>query len=304
MRILIQGAGAIAAAAGALLSRGGVTVSAASRRDGVELTAVRRRSSGAGLFVAGRHSGAGVPVSVPVIRYADVRPGDFDLLILTSAPGELAPDVTAALVAAGVPAVAGTSQVPGDLAATQTLFSGAEVALLAPNVASFATARGASTSAEFWVPPLLGAFLAAGDGPLPARLAAAFPRVIRRAPMRAVEASPAGLVPYAAELAVVDGDWDSFRARLQRPGRASAEALRAVTGRFAPVLPAPLVRVGLGAAGLVIPFDVPAFAGNHFVRHADQSLRMLDAWRAAAERPTPALDSLRADLASSIRPPE
>lgn len=122
--------------------------------------------------------------------------------------------------------------------------------------------------------------------------------------MRAVEASPAGLVPYAAELAVVDGDWDSFRARLQRPGLASAEALRTVTGRFAPVLPAPLVRVGLGAAGLVIPFDVPAFAGNHFVRHADQSLRMLDAWRAAAERPTPALDSLRADLASSIRPPE
>ncbi|GAA1015395.1 hypothetical protein GCM10009551_103400 [Nocardiopsis tropica] len=286
MRVLIQGAGAIAAAAGALFAEAGAAVTAASRRDGVTLTAVRRRS--------------GTTVDVPVTVYAGIAPGVFDLLVLTSAPGELAPEVAAVLRDARIPAVVGTSQVPGDLAPTRALFPHAEVGWLAPNVASFATSRGPQTRAEFWVPPLLGAFLVAGDGALPARMAAEFPRVVRRAPMRAVEASPAGLVPYAAELAVVDGDWDAFRRSLGRPGAAAAEALRVVTGRTAPALPPIVVRVGLATAGVAIPFDVPTFAGNHFVRHAEQSLRMLDAWRAAAGRPTPALDSLRTDLAAAI----
>lgn len=285
MKVLIQGAGAVAAAAGALLADAGAEVSAASRREGVTLTAVRMPD--------------GAPHHVRVVDYARLEPGTVDLLILTAAPGELAPDVVAALVAAKIPAVAVTSPVAGDAALTRITFPGAEVALLAPSLLSFATSRGTETRAEYWVPPLAKPFLVSpvdGSPDLPARLTSAFPKVIGRAPAKAVRASSAVMVPYAAELAVAGGDWPTFLHRLHRPAKASVEAMRADVGL--PFLPPPafVVRAALRQAGRTVPFDLPKFAGNHFVRHAEQSLRMLDGWRAAATRPTPALDSLRADL--------
>ncbi|CAM3340642.1 hypothetical protein [Tsukamurella hominis] len=287
-RVLIQGAGAVSAAAGALLAGTGADVRAASRRDDVVLTAVDPR---------------GVVAHVPVVRYADVEPGTVDLLILTSAPGELDDGVAAALAAA-LPATVGvTSPVIGDAAVAERMFPDAGIATLAPGLLSFATARGTETRAEFWVPPLAPAFAAVaveGSPGLPRRLAADYPKVIGRAPARGVAAVGATMVPYAAELAIVGGDWPTFLRRLTRPGRAMAEAMRVDVGLpvFAP--PPIVVRAVLRQLCRSVPFDFPKFAGNHFVRHAGQSLRILDAWRAMTPRATPALDSLREDLAAAL----
>ncbi|KXO95941.1 hypothetical protein AXK61_04665 [Tsukamurella pseudospumae] len=286
--MLIQGAGAVAAAGGALLAGTGAEVRAASRRDGVILTAV---------------APDGAVTHVPVLLYAQVEPGTVDLLLLTAAPGELSPDVVAALVAAEPRTVAVTSPVIGDAAIAQRMFPGAEVATLAPGLLSFATSRGTETRAEYWVPPLAPAFAAvAVDGApdLPRRLAADYPKVVGRTPAKAADAVGVLMVPYAAELAVVGGDWPTFVRRLRRPGRAMAEAMRADIGlpMFAP--PPIVVRAVLRQLDRTVPFDLPKFAGNHFVRHAEQSLRILDAWRAMTPRATPALDALRADLAAAL----
>ncbi|MBS4102242.1 hypothetical protein [Tsukamurella paurometabola] len=282
----------MSAAAGALLAGTGdgrAEVRAASRRDDVILTAVDPR---------------GVVSHVPVVRYADVEPGTVDLLILTSAPGDLDDEVAAALVAARPAAIGVTSPVIGDAAIAQRMFAGAEVATLAPGLLSFATSRGTETRAEFWVPPLAPPFAAvAVEGSardLPRRLAAEHPKVIGRAPAKTVAAVGAAMVPYAAELAIVGGDWPTFLRRLQRPGRAMAEAMRADVGvpAFAP--PPLVARAALRQLCRRVPFDFPKFAGNHFVRHAGQSLRILDSWRAMTPRATPALDALRADLATVL----
>lgn len=291
-RVLIQGAGAVTAAAGALLAETGAEVRAASRRDGVILTAV---------------APDGAVAHVPVVTYpqveADEVQGEVDLLILTSAPGELAPDVAAALAAARPAAIGVTSPVIGDAAIAQRMFPGAEVATLAPGLLAFATSRGTETRAEYWVPPLVPAFAAVGvDGApeLPRRLAAEYPKMVGRTPAKAADAVGVLMVPYAAELAVVGGDWPTFLRRLRRPGRAMAEAMRADVGLrvFAP--PPLVVRAVLRRMDAMVPFDFPKFAGNHFVRHAGQSLRILDAWRAMTPRATPALDSLREDLAAVV----
>ncbi|MCS3779631.1 hypothetical protein [Tsukamurella ocularis] len=288
-RVLIQGAGAVSAAAGVLLAGTGAEVRAASRRDDVILTAVDPR---------------GVVAHVPVVRYADVEPGTVDLLVLTSAPGELDDEVAAALAASRPRVVGVTSPVIGDAAIAQRVFPGADVATLAPGLLSFATSRGTETRAEYWVPPLTPAFSAvAVEGSsrdLPRRLVREYPAVIGRVPARAVAAVGTLMVPYAAELAVVGGDWPTFLRRLRRPGRAMAEAMRVDVGLpvFAP--PAIVVRAVLRQLCRTAPFDFPKFAGNHFVRHADQSLRILDAWRAMTPRATPALDSLREDLAAAL----
>ncbi len=287
-RVLIQGAGAVSAAAGALLAGTGAEVRAASRRSDVILTAVGPR---------------GETVHVPVVRYTDVEAGTVDLLILTSAPGELDDGVAAALAAARPAAVGVTSPVIGDAAVAERMFPGAGIATLAPGLLSFATSRGTETRAEFWVPPLAPAFAAVaveGAPDLPRRLAVEYPKVIGRAPARGVAAVGATMVPYAAELAIVGGDWPTFLRRLKRPGRAMAEAMRVDIGLpvFAP--PPIVVRAVLRQLCRTVPFDFPKFAGNHFVRHADQSLRILDAWRAMTPRATPALDSLREDLAAVI----
>lgn len=288
-RVLIQGAGAVSAAAGALLAGTGAEVRAASRRDSVILTAVDPR---------------GVTAHVPVVRYTDIEPGTVDLLILTSAPGDLDEAVAAALAAARPTAVGVTSPVIGDAAVAERMFAGAEIATLAPGLLSFATSRGTETRAEFWVPPLAPAFAAvAVEGSardLPRRLAAQYPKVIGRAPARSVAAVGAAMVPYAAELAIVGGDWPTFLRRLKRPGRAMAEAMRVDVGLPALAPPPIVVRAVLRRLSRSVPFDFPKFAGNHFVRHAGQSLRILDAWRAMTPRATPALDSLREDLAAVL----
>ncbi|MCA0158982.1 hypothetical protein LB823_22515 [Tsukamurella sp. M9C] len=287
-RVLIQGAGAVSAAAGALLAGTGADVRAASRRADVLLTAVDPR---------------GVVAHVPVVRYADVEPGTVDLLILTSAPGELDDGVATTLAAARPETVGVTSPVIGDAAVAERMFPGAGIATLAPGLLSFATARGTETRAEFWVPPLAPAFAAVaveGSPGLPRRLAAEYPKVIGRTPARAAAAVGAAMVPYAAELAIVGGDWPTFLRRLKRPGRAMAEAMRVDVGLPAPAPPPIVVRAVLRQLCRTVPFDFPKFAGNHFVRHADQSLRILDAWRAMTPRATPALDALREDLAAAL----
>ncbi|KXP15093.1 hypothetical protein AXK60_04315 [Tsukamurella pseudospumae] len=286
--MLIQGAGAVAAAAGALLAGTGAEVRAASRRPGAMLTAV---------------APDGAVTHVPVVPYAEVAPGTVDLLVLTSAPGELAPEVATALIAVEAPTVGVTSPVIGDAAIAQRMFPGAEVATLAPGLLSFATSRGTETRAEYWVPPLAPAFAAVavdGASELPRRLATDYPKVVGRTPAKAADAVGVLMVPYAAELAVVGGDWPTFLRRLRRPGRAMAEAMRADIGLpvFAP--PPIVVRAVLRQLDRTVPFDFPKFAGNHFVRHAEQSLRILDAWRAMTPRATPALDSLRGDLAAAL----
>lgn len=291
-RVLIQGAGAVSAAAGALLAATGagrIEVRAASRRDDVILTAVGPR---------------GVVAHVPVVRYAEVEPGTVDLLILTSAPGGLDDEVAAALASARPAAVGVTSPVIGDAAVAERMFPGTGIATLAPGLLSFATARGTETRAEYWVPPLARAFSAVAvegsDRDLPRRLAAEYPRVIGRAPARGVAAVGAAMVPYAAELAIVGGDWPTFLRRLERPGRAMAEAMRVDVGLPAFAPPPIVVRAVLRQLCRTVPFDFPKFAGNHFVRHAGQSLRILDTWRAMTPRATPDLDSLREDLAAVL----
>lgn len=293
MRVLIQGAGAVAGAAGALFAAARADVIALSTRPGATLCAVE--------------AGGGEGHDVRVMGYGDIPSGAVDLLLLTSTPRNFDQRVIDALVALTPSVVAVVSPLMDDVAVARELFPHSDVVVLAPALLSSVADRSRDVRAEFWVPPLTRPFVAVAvpgggrSGRSPEReLASVFPSVIGTAPERLLRYAHALMVPFAAELAAAQGQWSVFRLRLRRPSRAAGEAMSSLGRVRLPGPPVAFVAAVLAVGVRFAPFDIPDFAGRHFVRHAGQSVDMLDEWRSMARRPTPNLDALRADLVAAI----
>ena len=281
--VLFAGSGAVSAAAVAALP-GAVAGHIASRHPTgpVEVRRPRRFRS------ATTHT-------IEPMSYAEAAAADWDLIVLTTRPGETDPAVLD-FATAFAPLVATTSQVPGDLGALAAR-AGAAV-LLAPAFLSDAASRDPLRVTAWY--PGRRLFVAAGE---PAHVDAATALLAGAATPGTEESVLTGAartMPYLAELVVAHGDWNALNHNLRRPAAAAAEALGALTGRAHRVPPAVQARVALAALSALAPFDFPAYAAQHFTRHAGQTLAMLDAWRAAATTPTPTLDELRHDLAETI----
>lgn len=220
----------------------------------------------------------------------------WDLVVLTTRPGDLDEDVAAAVRAVAPRWVAITSQVDGDLEVARSLFPGAEVVVFGP---AFLSERTTSHTVRFWTPLGATAFFVAGPAEPVRRLTRALGSLVLPVPLEALLVPPAVFMPFVAELSAEGGDWGGLLTHLRLPSAGASEALRAVTGVPVPVLPA-VAKVVLELADRVSPIPMREYAGRHFARHERQTLAMLDGWIARAPEHaalTEIADGLRAKLA-------
>ncbi|WP_131247960.1 hypothetical protein [Brevibacterium casei] len=220
----------------------------------------------------------------------------WDLVVLTTRPGDLDEDVAAAIRAVAPRWVAITSQVDGDLEVARSLFPGAEVVVFGP---AFLSERTTSHTVRYWTPLGATAFFVAGSAETVRRLTRALGSLVLPVPLEALLVPPAVFMPFVAELSIDGGEWDELLTHLRRPSDAAAEAVRAVTGVPVPILPA-VARAVLELAERVSPIPMREYAGLHFSRHEGQTLAMLDGWIARAPEHaalTEIADGLRAKLA-------
>ncbi|MCD1285364.1 MULTISPECIES: hypothetical protein [unclassified Brevibacterium] len=246
----------------------------------------------------------------------------WDLVVLTTRPGDLDGAVASAINELAPTFIATTSQVEGDLDRTRELFPGAEVVVFGPAFLSerldpgedgrsedrrsedgrsedLRSAEGldgaaATTGREvrYWAPAGAPRFLlagklgslAGGPGAAVRRLSRALGSLVLPVPLPALIRTPAVFIPFVAELSIRDGSWAELKSHLRRPSAAASEAVRAATGLCAP-RSTPLARVIIEAVERIVPLDVTEYAGRHFARHKGQTLAMLEGWeRQLAER--------------------
>ncbi|MBM6589388.1 hypothetical protein [Brevibacterium sp. RIT 803] len=312
MKVVFQGAGAIGLAAAALFGRRHEAV-VVSRSESSTSDAVRARSVayprrvrslgnrpmcreavlGQSPARRGTVQGTGPARRVSVVDWAAVSSESWDLVVLTTRPGDLDDGVAASIVALRPGIIAITSQVDGDRSIAASMFPDSEILVFSPVLLS---ERTTGRTVSYWHPPGMPVFMASGRRGTVRGLRRRLGGLIVGVPAFVISAPPAVFIPYVAELSAREGNWASLRSHLRRPSRAAAEAVHAVTG----------VRMPMSdrAAGLVldalerfVPIDVSEYAGRHFGRHEGQTLDMLDGWlsRAAertaarAQRPTPAM---------------
>ncbi|SMX84344.1 hypothetical protein BANT10_01818 [Brevibacterium antiquum] len=306
VKVVFQGGGAIGIAGAALFGRRHETV-VVSRSVSSTPAEVPPRDAAYPRQV--RSFGRGPVCRVPVVDWAAVSSESWDLLVLTTRPGDLDEGVAASIVATCPGIIAITSQVDGDRDIAVSLFPESEILVFSPALLS---ERTAGRSVSYWRPPGMPVFMASGPRETVRGLRRMLGGLIVGVPAILVSAPPAVFIPYVAQLSVREGNWADLRTHLRRPTQAAAEAVHAVTG----------VRMPLSArgAGLVldalerfVPIDVGEYAGRHFARHEGQTLDMLDGWiRREAERvpatgrsqiPTPAVaqSSALRELAQILR---
>lgn len=341
MRILFQGAGAIGIAGAALFTQkhevAVATRTSMSRARGVYPRRVSHLDSGpsfpqnplqnfqrklgaekrAAEKLGAEWSAAGVDATrrVAITDWAGAMVGSsrsprrthgaWDLLVLTTRPGDLDPAVTSAVRELAPAFLAITSQVDGDLSVARSQFPGAEVVIFSPAFLServdSSAASAAGRQVRYWAPAGLPRFLMAGRRHAVARLSRALGPLVLPVPLTALTASPAVFMPYVAELSVRSGNWNELKAHLRRPTAGAKEAVRSVTG-----LPLPMsttvARLVLEALEIIVPIDVTVYAGRHFGRHRKQTLDMLDGWAQRSEEQSPALNSQAHGLRELLRP--
>ncbi|MGO2038194.1 MAG: hypothetical protein ACTH2U_17095 [Brevibacterium sp.] len=253
-----------------------------------------------------------------VRRGATTRPRmrvRWDLVVLTTRPGDLDGAVASAINECAPTFIATTSQVEGDLDRTRELFPGAEVVVFGPAFLSERLDAGedehgedgrsedgrsedrrsaeeldgaaATTGREvrYWAPAGAPRFLLAGKlGSLGGgtdtavrRLSRGLGSLVLPVPLAALIRTPAVFIPFVAELSIRDGSWAELKSHLRRPSAAASEAVRAATGLCAP-RSTPLARVIIEAVERIVPLDVTEYAGRHFARHEGQTLAMLEGW--------------------------
>ncbi|MGO2861100.1 MAG: hypothetical protein ACTIC1_08090 [Brevibacterium sp.] len=234
----------------------------------------------------------------------------WDLVVLTTRPGDLDGAVASAINECAPTFIATTSQVEGDLDRTRELFPGAEVVVFGPAFLSERLDAGedgrsedrcsedrcspeeldgaaATTGREvrYWAPAGAPRFLLAGKlGSLGGgtdtavrRLSRGLGALVLPVPLAALIRTPAVFIPFVAELSIRDGSWAELKSHLRRPSAAASEAVRAATGLCAP-RSTPLSRVIIEAVERIVPLDVTEYAGRHFARHEEQTLAMLEGW--------------------------
>ncbi|MCM1011437.1 MULTISPECIES: hypothetical protein [unclassified Brevibacterium] len=225
-------------------------------------------------------------------------PTTWDLVVLTTRPGDLDAAVASAIRAVAPRWLAITSQVGGDVGVAKGLFPGAEVVVFSPAFLSERLAPSPDIEpgheVRFWSPFGAPVFLAAGPKhPLRALARELGPTVVT-VPLDLLISSPTLFIPYVAQLSAGGGEWERLLDHLRLPSDAAAEAVRAVTGVPVPVVPA-VARAVLEAADRISPIPMREYAGRHFARHEGQTLAMLDGWISAA-REHEALSALAAEL--------
>lgn len=269
-----------------------------------------------------------------VRRGATTRPRmrvRWDLVVLTTRPGDLDGAVASAINECAPTFIATTSQVEGDLDRTRELFPGAEVVVFGPAFLSERLDAGedghgedgrsedgrsaeeldgaaATTGREvrYWAPAGAPRFLLAGKlGSLGGgtdtavrRLSRGLGSLVLPVPLPALIRTPAVFIPFVAELSIRDGSWAELKSHLRRPSAAASEAVRAATGLCAP-RSTPFARVIIEAVERIVPLDVTEYAGRHFARHEGQTLAMLEGWArqlagraASGDRPATAAPAL------------
>lgn len=236
--------------------------------------ATARRGAGVSITEARRHWQRGRSRRARDRRIQD----SWDLVVLTTRPGDLDEDVAAAIRAVAPRWVAITSQVDGDLEVARSLFPGAEVVVFGP---AFLSERTTSHTVRYWTPLGATAFFVAGSAETVRRLTRALGSLVLPVPLEALLVPPAVFMPFVAELSIDGGEWDELLTHLRRPSDAAAEAVRAVTGVPVPILPA-VARAVLELAERASPIPMREYAGRHFARHGGQTLAMLDGWIARA----------------------
>lgn len=251
-------------------------------KPGGETTA--RRGTGVSIAEARRHWQRGRRRSSRDRRVQD----SWDLVVLTTRPGDLDDEVAAAIRAVAPRWVAITSQVDGDLEVARSLFPGAEVVVFGPAFLSERLespaapgADGLGAEVRYWTPLGAPIFLVAGPAAPVRRLNRELGALVLPVPLEALLASPAVFMPFVAELSAEGGDWGGLLTHLRLPSAGASEALRAVTGVPVPVLPA-VARIVLELADRVSPIPMREYSGRHFARHEGQTLAMLDGWIARA----------------------
>lgn len=312
MKVVFQGAGAIGLAAAALFGRGHEAV-VVSRSESSNSDAVRGRIAAYprrvrsfrkgpvcrepefGQRPARREpaQGAGTARRVTVVDWAAVSSESWDLVVLTTRPGDLDEGVAASIVALRPGIIAITSQVDGDRSIAASMFPDSEILVFSPALLS---ERTTGRKVRYWHPPGMPVFMASGRRETVRGLRRRLGGLIVGVPAFVISAPPAVFIPYVAELSAREGSWASLRSHLRRPSRAASEAVHAVTGVRMPMSDRGAGFV-LDALERFVPIDVSEYAGRHFGRHEGQTLDMLDGWLSrAAERtsvraqpPTPAM---------------
>lgn len=297
MKVVFQGAGAIGLAAAALFGRGHEAVvvsrSESSNSDPVRArgAAYPRRVRAFGQRLVCRvpvrrepGQGTGPVRRVPVVDWAAVSSELWDLVVLTTRPGDLDEDVASSILALRPGLIAITSQVDGDRSVAASMFPDSEILVFSPALLS---ERTTGRNVSYWHPPGMPVFMASGRGETVRGLRRRLGGLIVGVPAFMISAPPAVFIPYVAELSAREGNWAGLRSHLRRPTRAAAEAVHAVTGVRMPMSERGAGLV-LDALERFVPIDVTEYAGRHFGRHEGQTLDMLDGWLSRAAERTPA----------------
>lgn len=226
----------------------------------------------------------------------------WDLVVLTTRPGDLDEDVAAAIRAVAPRWVAITSQVDGDLDVARSQFPGTEVVIFGPAFLServdASPAIPAGREVRYWSPFRAPAFLAAGQKHAVRRLSHELGSLVLPVPLDAVIVPSAVFMPFVAELSVRGGDWEALLDHLDLPSAAAAEAVEAAAGIRVLIVPE-AARAVLEAIERISPISLPEYAGRHFARHEGQTLDMIDGWIARA-RDHAALSELAGELRSRV----
>ncbi|AZL06908.1 hypothetical protein [Brevibacterium aurantiacum] len=311
MKVVFQGAGAIGAAAAALFGRRHETVvvsrsanpgsEALNSPDTVRLQDTVRPQSSAPTRDTVRLREAAYPRRVgsdgretvrrvSVVDWATVSSSSWDLVVLTTRPGDLDEPVAASISGIRPSIIAITSQVDGDRDIAVSMFPDSEILVFSPALLS---ERTTGRNVRYWQPPAMPVFMASGCRDAVRRLRRELGGgLIVAVPAALLSAPPAVFIPYVAELSVREGSWTALRTHLRRPTQASAEAVHAVTGVRIP-MSARGAGLVLDALELFVPIDVGEYAGRHFARHEGQTLDMLNGWAGQMARRAARRDSQR-----------
>lgn len=284
MKVVFQGAGAIGIAAAALFGDRHEAV-VVSRSEGSPRGAVLGRDACATPDAVPTTRGAAYPrrVSslgqdtvrrVPIVGWGELGSDAWDLLVLTTRPGDLDDSVAASILSLHPPIIALTSQVDGDRDIAASMFPESEILVFSPALLS---ERTTGRTVRFWHPPGLPVFMANGRRETVAGLRRRLGGLIVGVPAFTISAPPTVFIPFVAELSVREGNWAALRSHLRRPTQAAAEAVHAVTGVRVP-MSVRGARLVLDTLERLVPIDVTEYAGRHFGRHEGQSLDMLDGW--------------------------
>lgn len=311
MRVLFQGAGAIGIA-GAALFTDSHEVAVVSRSAGPNgRAALPRRVStfdptDSGQTTADHGSWSVTRVAatrrVTITDWVEAAAaGRWDLIVLTTRPGDLDPEVVSAIRDISPRFIATTSQVEGDLERARAEFPGTEVVVFGPAFLSerlepIALTAGAQDSGmrqtdrtvepghevRFWAPAGAPRFLVAGPRGAVRSLVRGLGRLVLPVPMETVLLPPTVFIPFVAELSIRDGDWAALKSHLGRPADAATEAVRSRLGVPVPVF-GTAAHIVLAALERIVPIDVTNYAGRHFARHLGQTRDMLVGWAGSAD---------------------